>query len=567
MALTQAPVMPVRTGDAHLEYADLLREHLDSGYQLIFTSTSEEARVLNEIRIVAQTAKGGNRKGLNLITWDNFEGLQGDALKLTKDQQEKTRDIMFTLKALGESTLHEPSNKGMPAPAVLLPNNAIYVFHDLDDYFVSERVRRALRAMFATTRFVNDKQRRPMIILSPQMTIHPKLRSAVTVLDFQLPNEKQLGDSLEFIRASWAATEPEKANVSEALRDKIVGTLAGLTSVEAENALSRCITRHKEFSDAMIPTLKDEKASVIRKSEVLTYKDDSQITNRDEIGGYDALMEFIDRRKQAYTHAARELKIDNPKGIVLIGPPGTGKSVVAEMIAKAMELPLYMMDVGAVFGSLVGESEARMRDAIRQIGAQQGCVLLIDEADKAWGNAHDSRGDSGVTQRVFGQLLSWLAGKKDRTFVVMTMNRTTGIPPEFLRAGRFDAVFFTDIPTATERRQILEIHFKKRGVDLNQLAFTEADWEQVILETEGCVGAELEEIVKESRYRAFEARGAGVPTFTEVITSRKAITPLSELDAEGVKAIRDFCASRAKPVTHPVLQNNRRARQQRGLTN
>lgn len=259
------------------------------------------------------------------------------------------------------------------------------------------------------------------------------------------------------------------------------------------------------------------------------------------------------------------MQIDYPKGVVLIGVPGTGKSYVAAAVSRLLGLPGYIMDIGSVFGSLVGESEQRMRDAIRQIEAQQGCVLLLDEADKAFGGATDSQGDSGVTRRIFGQLLTWLSNKKDRTFVIMTLNRTTGIPPEFLRAGRFDAVWYTDLPTETERQQILQIHFKKRGVTADQLCLTEDQWAMLAEQTQSFVGAELEQLVVESRYLSFERRASAVPTFEEIIEAKAAIIPIATLEKEKIDEIREFCQNRARNVSAPSQRAERRARQRRNV--
>jgi SpoVK/Ycf46/Vps4 family AAA+-type ATPase len=324
-----------------------------------------------------------------------------------------------------------------------------------------------------------------------------------------------------------------------------------LTSNEAENALARCLVRKGGFCEEMLGIIKDEKASIVKKSEVLTYIPEDQQASREEIGGFDMLLSWVDRRRLAYSRDAQEKKIDYPKGVVLIGIPGTGKSYVAAAVARLLGLPGYIMDIGSVFGSLVGESEQRMRDAIRQIEAQQGCVLLLDEADKAFGGATDSQGDSGVTRRVFGQLLTWLAAKQDRTFVIMTLNRTKGIPPEFLRAGRFDAVFWTDLPHEIERRQILDIHLKKRGVEPGSLELGDAEWVEVVQATNGYVGAEIEQIVKEARYISYERRQVGEPTFEEIIEAKESIIPIGTLEQEKVNEIREWCKNRAKNVSSP----------------
>ena len=222
---------------------------------------------------------------------------------------------------------------------------------------------------------------------------------------------------------------------------------------------------------------------------------------------------------------------------------------MAKATSRYLGLPGYILDMGAVFGSLVGESEQRMRDALRQIEAQDGCVLLVDEADKAIGNAHESQGDSGVTKRVFGHFLTWLAEKQDRTFVIMTLNRAQGMPPELLRAGRFDALFWTDLPTPEERRQIMEIHLRRRSVATTDLNYTDADWKMIAEKTHEFVGAELEEVIREARYRSFQNRESGFPTVEEMMQAANGIRPTAERDPDGLKAIREYCKNRAENVS------------------
>lgn len=190
-----------------------------------------------------------------------------------------------------------------------------------------------------------------------------------------------------------------------------------------------------------------------------------------------------------------------------------------------------------------------MRDALRQIEAQKGCVLVVDEADKAFGNAHDSQGDSGVTKRVFGSFLTWLSEKQSRTFVIMTLNRTKGLPPEFLRAGRFDDLFYTDVPNDASRKEIIEIHLRKRGVDPAALQMESEDWGEIIKKTQGFVGSELEEVVRASRYASFAARQSGLPTFEDLVGAISTIVPMSRRDQEGVQQIREFCKDQGKPVS------------------
>ncbi len=520
------------TDDA--EFATTLDEHLRAGYQIMYVPTSEEARVETEISRVAKNLKS------DVITWDCFEGFSCEHLK----KEAKYKNPVFALEALVDETIFPVGKAGEGG-------NHVFVFRDLDDYMTDSQIRRRLRSLAEGNRLVNRKYKRPLIILSPSMNIHTKLRASITIIDFALPGETKLKRQIEFVRQSIESKDPSRAVVSDELRELLATNLLGLTSNEAENCLSRCIVRHSGFKPEMLKTIKDEKAAIVKKSEVLTYIPEDTTRTRADIGGYDLFMDWMEMRKLAYTPSARAENIDYPKGVVLMGVPGSGKSVVAKAACLIMGLPGYILDIGSLFGSMVGESEQRTRDALRQVDAQKGCVLVIDEADKALGNAHNSSGDSGVTKRVFGTILSWLADNNSRTFVIVTLNRTEGLPPEFLRAGRFDAMFYTDLPTELERRQILEIHMRRRGVDPKTLGMAEPEWDSLIEGTKGFVGSELEEVVRESRYQSFASHKTGIPTFEQFIEAAAAIVPMTVRDPQGIESIRTFCQGRAKPVTSP----------------
>jgi SpoVK/Ycf46/Vps4 family AAA+-type ATPase len=569
MAKSAAALPVANTSSAGAGFRAYFADYIRAGYQALFIPTNEENRVEGEI--IAAAANNVIPPGtippqtVYVVAWDLFEGFTalGDASAKSSELQaitagqlkESYRDPLAAFRMLAEGK-------------VKLPQRCIFVFRDLDDMFQRPDVRRALRSLCEANRLVNNAAWHPVVIVSPSMDIHPKLKPVLTVLDFTLPDEVRLGEIFEFVKSGVTSKDPTKVDCSAVLKDRVVANLLGLTSTEAENTLALCIVRHGGFVEEMLTTIKNEKAQIIKKSEVLNYLPESEAAGRNEIGGFENVIEFVQRRSLAYSRHAREHKMDYPKGIVLLGLPGTGKSMIAMALGKMMEMPVYIMDVGAVFGSLVGESESRMRNALRQIAAQQGCVLLIDEADKAWGGAHQSTGDSGVTQRVFGQLLTWLATKKDRTFVVMTMNRIKNIPSEFLRTGRFDALFYTELPKGPERRQILEIHLRKRGVNPEGL-LTQDQWDELISKTDQYVPSELEEMVREGRSLAYERYSdevkagtrraddpdAAKPTFEDFVSAAAQIVPLASQQTDELKAMQDF-QNRARPASRAVVHQH-----------
>jgi SpoVK/Ycf46/Vps4 family AAA+-type ATPase len=495
-----------------MEFSQHLTHLIRAGYQALCVPTSEEARCEAELGRVAEDL------GMGLVTWDAVAGFS---------HNNSSQDPVEALNAV---------------PSDQFDKNTIIVLRDFHPYLEDPLCRRAFRSLCESNALVNSRHKRPLVLLSPVLEIHEEIAASVTIVDFALPGVDQLAETLAFIEKSVK----DKTTCPESLRDRVLHALRGLTSSEAENTLSLCLVRHGAFVPEMIDTIEQQKAATLKKSDVLTYVPKHRIAGQEQIGGYEELLTFIGQRALGYTPEARRLELDLPKGIVLLGPPGTGKSMVGKGIARLLGLPLVILDFGAVFDSLIGESERRLRDALRTIGALDGCVLLIDEADKAFGGAVDAGGDSGVTRRLFGQLLTWLTEKDDRTFVVLTMNRTRGIPPELLRKGRFDEVFYTDLPDECERRAILSIHMQKRSID--PAGYSEKHWMELVRLTNEFVGSELEEVIKSARFLAFQARGDGCPAFEELTSAITCTVPIGRLDAENIKAIRDFCKTRARPV-------------------
>ena len=534
-----------QTPETENEFRQMLKSHLSAGYQMIYVQTAEEARAEDEIKIAAKEALNAD-----VIIWDVANGFSDNAPECFQNIRNTPHAAL--------SAIYEQRKESEKQ------NNYVFIFRDLDDYFMEPVVRRNMQTLAGHTMLVNNHAQWPIIVVSKSGIIHHKLQALLPVLEMPLPDATMLEASVDRITAVAKMKDP----LEPVLKRKIVDSLRGLTALESEDCLSRCYVQCREFDHRVIPVIKAEKARMIKKSQVLQCIQEDSLPKPEDLGGFNALMDWIDKRKLAYHPAARTMLIDPPRGITITGVPGTGKSQCAMAIASALDLPCYRLDVGALFGSRVGESEERTRDTFRTVDAQNGCVLMIDEADKGLGGSLTSSGDSGVTRRVFGTLLTWLAESKSNTFTVMTLNRTDGLPPELLRAGRFDAMFYTDIPTASVRRSIFEIHLRKRGVPLDQLDFGEDEWAELISATENYVGAEIEEVVRSARYAAL-TRVLGkydpsatnidenaIPMFDELITATTEIKPMASQDGHDVQQIRDFCAKNAKPVAYPEAKKH-----------
>lgn len=405
----------------------------------------------------------------------------------------------------------------------------------------------ALKGLIQRQALNTKKNRRPVILLTPSTSMNQDVLPYMKQLVYPLPSHTHLQSIFEGVRAS--ISDQTKRQCSDSLRYQIATALSGLTTGDAADALSECIVRHGGISPEIIDTIEMEKGRLLQKSEVLSYVPKKDILQSNELGGYEELKGWLNERKIAYEPEAEHLGLDYPKGIVLVGVPGTGKSIAADVMARELRLPRVTFNLDAVFNSLVGESERRTREAIQTADALGGCVLLIDEADKVLGGAVDSTGDSGVTRRVFGQLLTWLSSKKNKTFVVLTMNRTKGMPPELLRKGRFDEIFFVDTPSEPERKAIFEIHMRKRRID--PAVYNKDDWKQLVSRSRDYVGAEIEQAVTAARFVAYREDPASraIPTAAQLIASLEEIVPVTKVDPDNIEDIRKFGRDRARSAS------------------
>jgi SpoVK/Ycf46/Vps4 family AAA+-type ATPase len=525
-----------------------------AGYQIILVQTSEESRVREEIKRFCK------RRHFNLYDWNSVVGMTtayADGLQIKLEIPANTQDPLTTLRWMTSSQMR--LEKG------------IFMLRDFDDCYApgtQAQVRRFLQNIAEDRLMSNMDEKtgvarfRPIVIVTANAVLPDKLKPHVAVIDYQLPTEAELRNIVTTVLTGASRMMP--AFTPQAI-DAIVRCVAGLTSAETENAFARSLSTHGENIPKIVAMLKREKAQIIKKSDVLTFIDEETVGQTDDIGGFEALHEWIANRKGCYSREAAAAGLDYPKGISIVGPMGTAKSVAGKLVAKMLGLPCYMLDIGALFGSLVGQSEQRVRDAIKVIEAQNGCVVLIDEIDKALGGIHQGQGDSGVGKRVLQALLTWLAEKTSPTFVIATMNRVEDLPPELLRAGRFDAMFCTDLPDDEARKQIIQIHLRKRKCtsSIEMLDRVSSAWPQLIAATAEFVGAEIESMIVEARSVAWTTRNNDPnPTLEELVDAASAVVPIARQFPEAMVAMRTWrTESKARSVAkQPVVQTGTRRR-------
>ncbi|MFC1705214.1 AAA family ATPase, partial [Planctomycetota bacterium] len=326
----------------------------------------------------------------------------------------------------------------------------------------------------------------------------------------------------------------------EAMKDKIAEAALGLTAVEAENVFAKSIVQFKRFD---LDVIHKEKEQIIRKSGILEFLRPPETVSG--IGGLNLLKSWLSKRGSAFTKKAREFGLPEPKGILLLGVPGCGKSLTAKAVGNLWKLPLLRLDMGRVFGSLVGSSEENIRRAIRTAESVAPCILWLDELEKGLSGVQSSgASDAGTTSRVFGTFVTWLQEKQSAVFVIATANQVKLLPPEILRKGRFDEIFFVDLPSAEERESIWRIHISHASTRTHPRDPKDFDVQALSEASEGYSGAEVEQSVTSALYDAFDQ---GMDLATEgLLQAIEETVPLSQTMQEDITAMREWAKTRAR---------------------
>lgn len=370
--------------------------------------------------------------------------------------------------------------------------------------------------------------------------------------DLTTPTVEELEESLTQIVANATADGsafPSGHDIGEASVHRIAVLGLGLTAVEFETHVALSLIRasrdgaERLTPDYLIEGISNGKTEVVRSSEILELAHPEDLAN---VGGMARLKAWVAQRSGCYSDEAQEFGIEPPKGLVLVGVPGTGKSLAAKAISSVLDVPLVRLDFARVFSKYVGDSEQRVRSALRMVESMAPCVLFVDEIDKGLGGI-GSGGDSGTSMRVLGTYLTWLQELKAPVFNMVTANRVNGLPPELLRRGRFDQIFSVGMPTDKERIEVLAIHLRKRGRDIKSL--TKADISRFVAASTGYVSAEIESAVKDGLVIAFHRK----ETFgiTHLLEAMRNLVPMSKSHAEQINAIVQWAAENATSVSDP----------------
>lgn len=410
---------------------------------------------------------------------------------------------------------------------------ALFVLKDFDPYINAPAVERRLRDLAMRLPYAGYKT---IVILSPVLKVPSHLEKDITVVDIELPGYEDLKVILDRIVKS---VSPEAVMLDDEGTESFVKAALGLTSAEAENVFAKALVMDGKLERMDVQVVLSEKKQVVRKSGTLEYyESDAKFA---DIGGLSALKDWLRKRRSSLTQRARDFGLPEPAGALLIGVQGCGKSLAAKAIGALWEMPLLRFDIGSVFGRYVGESEQNMRKAIAVAEAVAPCVLWIDELEKGFSGMSGGE-DSGTSSRVLSYFLTWLQEKKKPVFVIATANDVQKLPPELLRKGRLDEIFFIDLPAHRERMDIFDIHLRRRGRDPQGF-----DLETLAKAARNFSGAEIEQAIVAALFDAFDENRD--ITTEDVKRNIEVTVPISRTMAERIEALRDWADERARPAS------------------
>ena len=473
---------------------------LKARYPIIYINTYEEERVEYIIRLC--TKKYISR---TYYSWDFINGYQGNP----NDSKFAAKNPLEALELVEKLTTETA---------------AVFILKDYDNFLKDLSIIRKLKNLNKDLK----TQQKNLIIISPEVNIPDSLKELITVIEFPLPNYNEIQEELKRLINSL------QQNMTTEQLNELTLACQGLSLERIRRVLSKIIAQHGEINESSPTLILEEKKQIIQQTQLLEFC----IANKklDDLGGLDNFKTWLKRRDEAFSQSALDYGLPYPKGVVLVGVQGTGKSIAAKIIANEWKLPLLRLDFGRLFASLVGQSESRIRKAIQIAEALAPCVLWVDEIDKAFAGVQNG-GDSGTTSRVLATFITWLSEKTTPVFVVATANNIEWIPPEVLRKGRFDEVFFLSLPTREEREAIFRVHLKKSRPN---------QFEKFQIPVLGDLsknfsGAEIEQVVVDAMRLGFNQEREF--TTEDIIISIQNCVPLAQTKSKEIKALQEWCES------------------------
>lgn len=487
-----------------------LKDMLKANYPLIYLTTTEYNRTLQYVRRI------GHSNDFKFFTWDCINGLEkhenvNNQMNVEVVQKYDDKDIL-------EHITRNPDNS----------EREIYFLEDYHKYFRDNSRVVMLRKLAEKMKFY-DKH---VLIVGPFVKLPDELEKFVTVLNVPLPDRNDLEKRLNHILKG--------ESLNDDLKKYLIDSALGMTDMEADLAFRLAKQKSGLNTPEAARIVANEKEQIIKKSGILDYFQVNQDLDK-TVGGLENLKTWLKQRSKAFESKAQRFGLKEPKGILLLGVPGCGKSLTAKCIASLWKQPLLRLDVGKVFQAEVGASENNIRQAIATAEAVAPCVLWIDEIEKGL-NVGGGEKDGGTNSRVFSTILTWMQEKTKPVFVVATANDISQLPPEFLRKGRFDEIFFVDLPSFEERKHIFKIHLEKNGQsDIS-------DFDEFAEKSKFFNGAEIEEVVKEAMFLSYiENSDVKELKSSHIIKAIEPIVPLAQTMKKKIDGLREWASTRARP--------------------
>ncbi|MFO0829442.1 MAG: AAA family ATPase [Phycisphaerales bacterium] len=507
--------------DMPTEPQDALELLIRARYPIIYVVSWEEARVTQHLHRIATERKK------ELHVWSVTNGMRKYPPPTGSAAVSKQKGLADPIVALDTAIEHKEP--------------AIYLFSDFHPFMRANASNVAVVRKLRETAAALTDSYKTVVIVAPMLDVAPELEKDVTVLDYPLPGAKEFGALLDRICKDVALHSRVTIALDERGRESIVRAALGLTLQEAENVFAKTLVHDGKLTADDVDIVFAEKQQIIRKSGLLEYCDPDN--GVEDVGGLERLKDWLGKRSLAFSDKAQAFGLPAPKGVLLVGVQGCGKSLCAKAVSREWRMPLLRFDVGRMFSSLVGSSEENIRRALSVAESIAPVVLWVDEIDKAFAGSQGSAGtDGGTTARVMSTFLTWLSEKRKPVFVVATANDISQLPPELLRKGRLDEIFFVDLPNLAERTRIAEIHLRKRHRDPARF-----DLPAIAEAADGFSGAEIEQSIVSALYDAFyDDREIATP---DVLRAIQETVPLSRTMSERIGELRSWAQGRARPAS------------------
>lgn len=490
-----------------------LTNYFNAGYPCLSINTQEEIRAQGD---VVNAARQANK---TIYTWSATEGVIELA---TGAEQDGTKEFIPACEFF--------TNKEVKDSVFILRDIHLYPFQDPNH-------NRSLRDL------ITDAPSRGCctVLIQPDFTPPETVKSMVTKISYTLPDN----DTLRRIAKSTVESAAANGKKVKPASDEVIKALSGLSTIEAENALALSLVEKGEFNAEVIYR---EKVTAINKDEKTLKLIDPDPRGLAAIGGLENFKAWIQKRKIAYSEKAKAYGLPAPKGVLLTGLPGCGKSLSATAIGTALGIPTLRLDIGALFGGIVGTTETNLREALKLAEALAPCVVWVDEVEKALAGSRGSGDNTGISQRLFGDLLTWMQERKRPVFLIMTANQVNLLDPAFLRKGRFDEIFFVDLPHAIEREQITKVILKKHSRDAKDF-----DLAAIAAATKDFSGSEIECVIEDALFSSFDENERPLET-KDILAAAATTIPQAKMSADSISAIRAWGADKAKPASRSPEQ-------------